>query len=153
LCSEDDGYLFEKSITAWRCTGQPYPQVDGHHKLARMRVVKDMMKENYGRPFFVCSDKKNPCSFWVWGDVLPTTKPTCHHGFQCAFRKVKKEGINKDRMFFCCPNGKEDSCRFFEWAPDEPDFGSFCGVNYMPSLHDSYLATDSINDFANKLNL
>ena len=34
---------------------------------------------------------------------------------------MKKEGINKDRMFFCCPNDKENSCRFFEWAPDEPD--------------------------------
>ena len=32
-------------------------------------------------------------------------------------RKVKKEGLNKDRLFFCCPNDKETSCRYFEWVP------------------------------------
>ena len=36
-----------------------------HGKLAKMRVVKNLLKSNYGRPFFVCSDQANPCSFWV----------------------------------------------------------------------------------------
>ena len=35
------------------------------------------MKANYGRPFFVCSDKSKPCSFWVWRDVKPAAKPEC----------------------------------------------------------------------------
>ena len=53
-------------------------------------MVKDLIKPSYGRPFFVCSDKSNRCSFWVWGDVQPITKPECRHGFPCVICKVKK---------------------------------------------------------------
>ena len=119
FCAEDEGYMYEKAITAWRCTEQPHPRCDEHHKLAKMCVVKDLMKVNYGRPFFVCGEKAKPCSFWMWGDVQPLAKPECCHGLSCAVRKVKKEGLNKDRLFFSCPNDKESSCQFFEWAPDE----------------------------------
>ena len=89
-----------------------------HGELAKIRVVKNLLKSNYGRPFFVCSDQSNPCSFWVWGDVRPIAKPKCRHGFPCVIRKVKKETINKDRLFFCC--AQEDSCNYFEWVPEEP---------------------------------
>ena len=88
-----------------------------HDKLAKMRVVKDLMKANYSRPFFVCSYQSNPCSFWIWGDVRPTAKPECRQGFQFVVRKVKKETINKDRLFFCC--AQQDSCNYFESMPEE----------------------------------
>ena len=65
-----------------------------------MQVVKDMMKESYGRPFFVCSERNSPCTFWQWGDVQPLTRPMCRHGFSCAVLKVKKDGVNKGRVFF-----------------------------------------------------
>ena len=67
-----------------------------------------------GRPYFVCSNKKDPCSFWIWGDVEPLDPPMCSHGYPCVTRKVKKEGANKGRSFFCCANEREDQCRFFE---------------------------------------
>ena len=88
-----------------------------------LRIVKDLMKASYGRPFFVCSDKSKPCSFWVWGDVKPVAKPESRHGFQCVIRKVKKEGINKDRLFFCCP--QENSCRYLEWVSEKESYGPF----------------------------
>jgi hypothetical protein len=47
------------------------PRCGEHDKLAKMCVVKDLMKVNYGRPFFVCGEKAKPCSFWMWGDVQP----------------------------------------------------------------------------------
>ena len=125
-----------------------------------MRVVKNLLKPTYGRPFFVCSDKTNPCSYWVWGDVRPITKPECRHGSPCVIRKVKKEGLNKDRRFFCCPNDKENSCHFFEWVPEEPTYAHYRSVNFFkpplekPSLEkptEHYLTTEFINDFANNL--
>jgi hypothetical protein len=36
-------------------------------------------------------------------------------------RKVKKEGVIKDRMFFCCPSKKADSCDLFDWAQSEDE--------------------------------
>ena len=168
FCVEDDGYMYEKAITAWRCTEQPHPRCDEHHKLAKMCVVKDLMKVNYGRPFFVCGEKAKPCSFWMWGDVQPLAKPECRHGLPCAVRMVKKEGLNKDRLFFCCANDKESTCRFFEWAPDE-QLGFFQSVNVShfsngPSRSEvplegqscnknNYLATKFMHDFANELKL
>ncbi len=105
FCSEDEGYLFEKAISHWRFVKQPQPNCDGHQKPAKMRIVKNLTKASYGRPFFVCSDKLSPGSFWVWGDVQAIAKSECRHGYPCTIRKVKKEeGLNKDRKFFCCPN-------------------------------------------------
>jgi ssDNA-binding Zn-finger/Zn-ribbon topoisomerase 1 len=119
ICAENECYMYEKAITAWRCTEQPHPRCHKHGKLAWMCVVKDLMKESYGRPFFVCGEKTKPSPFWMWGDVHPIAKPEWCHGLPCVIRKVKKEGLNKDRLFFCCPNDKESTCPFFEWAPDE----------------------------------
>ena len=78
------------------------------------------MKPSYGRSYFVCSDQWNPCSFWAWGDVRPTAKPKCRHGSPCVIHKFKKEGVNKDRLFFCC--GQQNKCKYFEWVPEEPYF-------------------------------
>ncbi len=64
-------------------------------------------EKSYGRPFFVCPNKAEPCSFWVWGDVEIPSRQTCRHRLLCIIRKVKKEGLNKDRNFLCCPNDKE----------------------------------------------
>ena len=119
-----------------------------------MRVVKDLMKPSYGRPFFVCSDKTNPCSFWVWGDVQPQAKPECRHGFPYVIRKVKK-GLNKDRLFFCC--AQKHSCKYFEWVPEEPYYDA---KFFKPLLtkrvekhKEQYLTKEFINDFANSLKI
>ena len=64
-----------------------------------MRVVKDLMKPSFGRPYFACSDKTNTCSFWALGDVRPIPKPECRHGFQCVIRKVKKEVRSQQGSF------------------------------------------------------
>ena len=117
FCSEDESYLYEKVTAAWKSTKQPHPRCKKHGKLAKMHVVKNLLKSNYGRPFFVCSDQSNPCFFWVWGDVQHVAKPKCCHGFPCVIRKVKKETINKDHLFFWC--AQKDSCNYFEWVPKE----------------------------------
>ena len=102
FCSKDESYTYEKAAAVWKSTKQPHPRCEKHGKLAKIRVVKNLLKSNYRRPFFVCSDQANPCSFWVWGDVQPVATPKCRHGFPCVIRKVKKDTINKDRLFFCC---------------------------------------------------
>ena len=61
ICSKDEGYLYEKATAAWKSTKQPHPSCEKHGKLAKMRVVKNLLKSNYDRPFFVCSDQSNPC--------------------------------------------------------------------------------------------
>jgi hypothetical protein len=61
-----------------------------HQKFAKLCVVKDTMKDNYGRPFLVCSERKNPCKFWQWGDVFEGLRPLCQHGMVCCERKSRK---------------------------------------------------------------
>ena len=117
----------KEAAAVWKSTKQPHPHCEKHDKLAKIRVVKNLLKANYGRPFFVCSEQTNPCSFWAWGDVQAIAKPECRHGSQCAVRKVKKETVNKDRLFFCC--AQEDSCNYFEWVPEE----SYSPTKFLPS--------------------
>ena len=150
FCSKDESYLYEKAAAAWKSTKQPHPRCEKHGKLVKMRVVKNLLKSSYGRPFFVCSDQSNPCSFWVLGDVRLLAKPKCCHGFPCAIRKVKKETINKDRLFSCC--AQEDSCNYFEWVPEEP----YCSAGLpQPRIKqddkrkEQYPTEDFINDLAN----
>ena len=94
--------------------GQPqliFPKCPTHLMNAKMKVVKDLAKEMYGRPYFVCANKSMPCAFWMWGNVQPN--PPCHHGYPSKQRKVHKEGSNKGRSFLNCPISPQ--CQYFKW--------------------------------------
>jgi hypothetical protein len=49
FCVENEGYMYDKAITTWRCTEKINPRCGDHDKLSKMCVVKDLTKENYGR--------------------------------------------------------------------------------------------------------
>ena len=108
---------FQRALEAWRNTNIEQPICDIHRRPAKFRVVKDLQKESYGRPYFTCADCENPCSLWMWADENQVEKPNCYHGQQTVMKRVKKDGPNKGRLFFCC--GNENSCQYFQWAPKE----------------------------------
>ena len=66
FCPQKDREIFARAVTSFQASGCPQPVCSAHQRLAKMRVVKDNNKGNAGRPFFVCSDRNNPCSFWQW---------------------------------------------------------------------------------------
>ncbi len=113
FCSDEDCYMYTEAVAAFRESGCLHPVCPTHQKLAKLRMVEDKMKQSYGRPFFVCAERENQCKFWQWGDVYECPRPLCQHGMVCCERKVKKDGPNQNRLFYCCP--KEDACGFFEW--------------------------------------
>ena len=119
FCPEKERNIFEMALASFQASGCHQPVCHVHQKLAKMRVVKNNANGNGGRPFFVCSDQENPCSFWQWGDVVESPKPLCSHGLTSRVRKVKKDGPNQARLFYCCPNDQANSCGFFEWKPVE----------------------------------
>jgi hypothetical protein len=118
FCSEEDCHMYTRAVAAFRASGSIHSVCPTHQKFARLCVVKGTTKDNYGRHFFVCSERKNPCKFWQWRDVFEGPRPLCRHGMVCCERKVKKDGPNQNSLFYCCP--KEDSCRFFERKQQEP---------------------------------
>ncbi len=107
FCSDEDCYMYTKAVAAFRESGCLHPVCPTHQKLAKLRMVEDKMKQSYGRPFFVCAERENQCKFWQWGDVYERPRPLCQHGMVCCERKVKKDGPNQNRLFYCCP--KEDA--------------------------------------------
>ena len=102
FCPQNDSSYFQNAIAMWRNSNSLQPRCHDHKKLAQMRVMKAISKPSFGRPFFVCSDKEKPCSFWQWGDVI---RPLRYHGERCSTRKVKKEGINHGRLLYVCSKG------------------------------------------------
>ena len=117
-------------------------------RLSSTCLVKDNTNGNGGGPFFVCSDRNNPCLFWQWGDVVESPKPMCHHGLTCCVRKVKKDGPNQGRLFYCCPNDKENSCGFFEWKTKEQDLlYDFCDVLFSSPPSYRYTVKSSAETF------
>ena len=97
------------------------PQVDVVRNYTKMKVVTDMKKESYGRPFFVCPIRKQNqrCDYFAWGDQTIVERPLCEHGKPSRLLTVKKEGPNKGRKFFSCAEQKENRCDFFEWFREE----------------------------------
>jgi hypothetical protein len=98
FCPDQDRSLYETAMSMWRANGPIHPVCDTHQRLAKMKVVKDVSKLNFGRPFFVCCDRENPCKFWQWGDRHELPKSKCGHGLNACVRKVKKEGENQGRF-------------------------------------------------------
>ena len=119
FCPEKDHSIFARAIVSFQASGCPHPVCHVHQILAKMGVVKNNTKGNGGRPFFVCLDQENPCSFWQWADVVESPKPLCLHGLTSCVRKVKKDRPNQNHLFYCCPNERENACEFFEWKPVE----------------------------------
>ena len=58
FCPQNDCSYFENAIAMWRNSNSSQPRCHDHKKLAKMRVVKDISKPSFGRPFFICSDKE-----------------------------------------------------------------------------------------------
>ena len=120
LCSEDQEYLYAGAVKDFLETKQPRPLCcmgEGTSRnYAKMKVVTDMEKENFGRPFFVCSKEDDQCNYFEWGDQRIIEKPLCKHGKPSRMLKVKKEGPNKDRSFFCCRELEGNRCKFFRWV-------------------------------------
>ena len=126
-CTEDDAELYDKAVKEFLATKQGRPKccaikstlvtngasVEMPHlgrRYAKMKVVTDREKESYGRPFFVCSKKDDPCSYFAWGDKRIIPRPVCKHGKPCNLEKN-----DQCRYFFCCPEPKEKDCNFFIW--------------------------------------
>ena len=105
LCSEDNAFLYDKAVKEFLATNQPRPMccsvedvnskqfddsVAYERNYAKMKVVTDMEKASFGRPFFVCS-KENGCKYFEWGDERIIAKPLCKHGKPSKLLKVKKK--------------------------------------------------------------
>ena len=118
FCLVQDCYIFTKAMSSFRESGCPHPVCHTHQRYAKLCVVKNMLKQSYGRPFFVCSERENPCKFWQLGDIIESPRPLCLHGMVYCERKVRKDGTNQNRPFYICP--RVDHCNFFAWKQQEP---------------------------------
>ena len=67
--------------------------------------------------------------------------------------KVKKEGLNKGRLFFCC--AQEGSCKYVEWVTEESYSYSklFKPLPTIKKQEEQYLTKEFINNFANSLKI
>ncbi|WWC86943.1 uncharacterized protein L201_001823 [Kwoniella dendrophila CBS 6074] len=62
----------------------------------------------------------------------------CNCDLEAKFGTVNKEGPNKGRQFWACPNNPRASCKFFQWADEDESAGNtagpsgYNGGNYNP---------------------
>jgi DNA topoisomerase III len=107
-------------------------------------MTRTVVKEgvNKGRQFYKCGNG-DACPFFAWADapvsgssrsatfastattnrappnrVSSSSEKTCNCNppKKAVQREVMKEGNNKGRKFWACPNPISDSCGFFDWA-------------------------------------
>ena len=110
---DQDHSLCEMAMTMWRANGRIHPVCDTHQRLARMKVVKDVSQPNFGRPFFVCCDRENPCNFWQWGDRHRVAKTEVRTRIECL-RMESQKGRRKSRPpFILFPKRSRKVVRFF----------------------------------------
>ncbi|KAG7446533.1 prokaryotic type I DNA topoisomerase [Guyanagaster necrorhizus] len=103
-------------------------------------VVKESASK--GRLFWTCPNKPG-CGFFKWDDdvtelcnkAIPAKRPfsyrqepsandsescRCRCNLTAVRKTVQKEGQNKGRMFWICPNSDAARCSFFEWDDEPP---------------------------------
>jgi hypothetical protein len=116
-----DRELYEKAFTAFNKANHS-PPVCCDNNVAKFRVVLDSEKDNYGRPYFVCSKHTDRCEYFEWGDKVILQRPRCYHNETSKKRRVMKPGPNKGRLFFSCPRQYNDvaQCTFFQWEDETP---------------------------------
>ena len=145
FCAEEDAFIYDQGVKKFLATKQPQPlccNVDGIIRVKTlMRVETDVESDNFGRPYFVCSKKRDPCRYFTWGDEAIIPRPLCEHGKPCHRQKEWKEGSNKDRYFFSCAESAsyipgKGPCKFFKWLEpedereiDEDTSGEFLRLN------------------------
>ena len=120
VCPEGHEGLYGKATEKFLATKQTRPMccaigTSEERRYARIKVVRDVTKESFGRPFFMCSKKNGRCNYFAWADEYIIQRPICGHGKPCNLRKVNREGPSQGRRFFCCSEPKEKSCKFFVW--------------------------------------
>jgi hypothetical protein len=113
---EIDRELYNKAFTAFKEANDAAP-ICCDNNTAQFRVALKKNRDNYGRPYFVCSKDKDGCDYFEWGDKAITPRPRCYHNETSAKRRVRKQGPNKGRFFFSCPRHFRDvtQCDFFQW--------------------------------------
>lgn len=105
---------------------------------ARLLTVKKE-SQNKGRQFYNCAKlKQQQCDFFQWADEDTTTtvggfshmdqdttnlsfnddnqEVYCPCGLLAKLLVVKKDGRNRGRKFYTCPNPRATGCGFFQWA-------------------------------------
>jgi hypothetical protein len=106
-----------------------------------VKLTVNKQTNNHGREFWSCGKSKQ-CSFFEWVDSSPSLqkaptltqnvvgvanavtgpsnrdgRPTvCNCDMTPVTRMVNKEGPNKGRTFWTCPNSEQARCGFFQWA-------------------------------------
>ena len=121
FCTEEDAFVYDQAVKKFLTTKQPQPLccMDIIRTKTKMKAKTDPADANFGRPYFVCSKKTDPCRYFAWGDQVIIPSPLCEHGKPC--RKQKEwEGPNKGRYFFSCAEPSCDipgrgPCKFFMW--------------------------------------
>ena len=127
FCAEKDEFIYDQAVKKFLATKQPQPLccMDIIRTKAKMKAKTDPEDDNFGRPYFVCSKKTDPCRYFAWGDQVIIPSPLCEHGKPCHKQK-EWEGPNKGRYFFSCAEPSCDipgrgPCKFFKWMETEDE--------------------------------
>ncbi|CAE6516714.1 unnamed protein product [Rhizoctonia solani] len=139
--------LARRTMSATKSTGSELRQgvvCQCGEPAAERTVTKE--GANKGRKFFTCG-KDRTCDFFEWFDgpskpneggssgsmiprstipvkrksaeyVPPDDSRRCNCKLTAVQRTVQKEGPNKGRSFWACPNSEKARCGFFEWDDD-----------------------------------
>nr|XP_047132275.1 DNA topoisomerase 3-alpha isoform X2 [Hydra vulgaris] len=113
-----------------------------------IKLVVKKEGPNQGRQFFKCGQSDRPCNFFLWSEeqgnkslqnvnkpISNTNNDTkCGCELPAAQRTVQKDGPNKGRQFYCCPNSRGEQCSFFQWVDqaletNEPEQGGSSNIS------------------------
>ena len=98
FCPHQDCYMYAKAMATFRENGCIHPVCPAHQRYAKLCVVKDKMKQSYGRPFFVCSERENPCKFWEWGDIF--VQDRCAYMAWCVVNEKSRKMVRIRIVYF-----------------------------------------------------
>ena len=125
FCTEEDAFVYDQAVKKFLATKQPQPLccMDITRTKAKMKAKTDPEDDNFGRPYFVCSKKTDPCRYFAWGDQAIIPRPLCEHGENRATCRFPAQG----------------PCKFFKWmeTEDEREIAEDTSVEFL-RLNDEF---------------
>ena len=139
FCTEEDEFIYDQAVKRFLATKQPQPLccMGVTRTKAKMKTITDPKDNDFGRPYFVCSKKTDPCMYFEWGDKAIVRRPLCEHGKPCRKKKEWKKESNKVRYTFSCGEPSWRRCNFFMRMDGEDEIDKDTSAEFL-RLNDEF---------------
>ena len=100
FCPDQDCQKYTKVTAAFHESGCLHPVYPAHQRYAKLCIVKDKMKQSYGRTFFVCSEQEKILLNFGNGVIYLKVQDLCAYTVWCVLNEKSRMMVRIRIVYF-----------------------------------------------------